>query len=226
MSIKVKVSPRIVGNIAKLYQSTSRIFMEYIDNSLDSAEELFEENNKKYPYQILINIKIDPDEKSITFEDNCMGMDKNNLLRVVENIGDSTKKNDFIKNGKFGFGVHAYAACADRMEISTLMKDSSCVYKIQVDRSAYTEDGEIPDLVEMPIEQVNFGSGTIIKLTHFDNDWWKDVTPHELKDEIEKHFEQVLTRDLLQIKISYGTKKRFVSLSIIIIFLAKKSKKI
>jgi hypothetical protein len=206
MSIKVKVSPRIVSNIAKIYQSTSRIFMEYIDNSLDSAEKLFEVNNK-YPYPISINIKIDTKEKSVIFEDNCVGMDKENLLRIVENIGDSNKKNDFTTNGQFGFGIHAYAACADKMEVLTLTSDSDHAYKIIVDRSAYTEEGEIPDLVKIPRKKLSFKSGTIVKLTDFDNDWWKDITVQELKDEIEKHFEQLLARDQLQIKIIYDNKE-------------------
>lgn len=206
MSIKIKVSPRIVSNIAKIYQSTSRIFMEYIDNALDSAEKLFEVNNK-YPYPILINIKIDSKEKSVIFEDNCVGMDKENLLRIVENIGDSNKKNDFTTNGQFGFGIHAYAACADKMEVLTLTLDSDHAHKIKVDRSAYTEEGEIPDLIKIPRKQCNFRSGTVVKMTDFDNDWWKDIAIQELKDEIEKHFEQLLARDQLQIKIIYDKKE-------------------
>src|SRR3990167_7607733 len=145
MSIKVKVSPRIVSNIAKIYQSTSRIFMEYIDNSLDSAEKLYENNASKYPYKIQITVTIDPENKTVTFADNCVGMDKDNLLRIVQNIGDSNKKNDFVTNGQFGFGIHAYAACAHMMEVMTLTKNSSAGNKINVDRNAYTEEGEIPD---------------------------------------------------------------------------------
>lgn len=204
MSIKVKVSPRIVSSIAKIYQSTSRIFMEYIDNSLDNAEKLFDNNNRKYPYRIQINITIDPKEKTVTFEDNCVGMDKDNLLGIVQNIGNSDKKADFTTNGQFGFGIHAYAACANRMEVLTLTLSSRVAYKIKVDRNAYTEDGEISDLIEIPREKIAIKSGTIVKLFDFDKDWWQEITPQELKNEIEKHFEQLLARDQLQIKIIYG----------------------
>lgn len=207
MSIKVKVSPRIVGNIAKIYQSTSRIFMEYIDNSLDSAESLFEKNNDSYPYPILINVKINSNEKTVTFEDNCVGMTKENLLRIVENIGNSDKRLNFATNGQFGFGIHAYAACANKMEILTRPKDSKYAYKIRVGRSAYTEGGEISDLIEIPGDNVGFRSGTIVKLTDFDNVWWKELTVQELKDEIERHFEQLLAREGLQIKIIYDNKE-------------------
>ena len=178
--------------------------MEYIDNSLDSGEKLFESNNRKYPYKVQISITIDPEAKTVTFEDNCVGMDKDNLLRIVQNIGDSNKKNDFTTNGQFGFGIHAYAACANRMEVLTLTLASCVAYKIKVDRNAYTEEGEIADLIEIAREKVSIKSGTIVKLFDFDNDWWREITPQELKNEIEKHFEQLLARDYLQIKIVYG----------------------
>jgi len=207
MSIKVKVSPTIVSNIAKIYQGTSRIFMEYIDNSLDSAEKLFSLNNNSYPYKIQINIRIDPEEKTVFFEDNCWGMDKDNLLRIVENIGDSNKRTDFTTNGQFGFGIHAYAACAEKMEVITLTRDSDFAYKIKVNREAYTEEGKIPDIIDLPRQEVNMMSGTIVRLSDFDKDWWKDVAPQELKNEVEKHFEQLLARKDLEIKIIYDNKE-------------------
>lgn len=207
MSVKVKVSPRIVSKVARLYDSTSRIFMEYIDNSLDSAEKLFEASNGVYPYKIQISIKIDPKSRTVTFEDNCVGMDLGNLLRVVENIGDSNKKNDFVTNGEFGFGIHAYAACANQMEVTTLRIDSRSAHRIQVDRSAYTEDGEIPDPVLVSRTKLPINSGTIVKFSGFDADWWKEVSPHELKREIEQHFEQLLARERLEVKVIYGNEE-------------------
>jgi hypothetical protein len=175
--------------------------MEYIDNSLDSAEKLYASDGKNYPYKIKISVKIDSKDKTVTFEDNCIGMDKDNLLRIVQNIGDSNKKNDFVTNGQFGFGIHAYAACANRMEVTTATIASKVAYKIKVDRTAYTEDGEISDLVEISKEKFPLESGTILKLSDFDNEWWREITPQELKSEVEKHFEQLLARDRLEIKI-------------------------
>jgi hypothetical protein len=111
---------------------------------------------------------------------------------------------DFITNGQFGFGIHAYAACADKMEVTTLTLASDVAYKIKVDREAYTEDGEISNLIEIPRSKIPFKSGTVVKLYDFDSDWWKEISPKELKDEIKKHFEQLLARDQLEIKIAYG----------------------
>jgi len=206
MSIKVKVSPQFVITAASLYDKASRIFMEYIDNSLDSAEKLFEINNR-YPYKIQLSIKIDPKDKTVTFQDNCVGMDKDNLLRIVQNIGDSDKKNDFATNGQFGFGIHSYLACAKKMEILTLTLNSPNAFKIKVDKSAYSDDGEIADPVSIPREKAGFQSGTVVKLSDFDSDWWSEITAQELKSEIERHFEQLLTRGELEIKIIYGNEE-------------------
>lgn len=201
MSIKIKVSPRIVGNIAKIYQSTSRIFMEYVDNSLDSAESLYENNKRSYPYNVKINVIIDSVNKTVTFQDNCIGMNEENLLRIVENIGNSNKRLNFATNGQFGFGIHAYAACANKMEVITSTLNSDSALKIKIDRSAYTEEGIIPDITEISKEELLFESGTIVKLSNFDSVWWKEITPLEIKNEIEKHFEQLIAREKLQIKI-------------------------
>jgi len=42
MSISLNISPKIITSISTLYNDTNRIFMEYIDNSLDSAEDFFD----------------------------------------------------------------------------------------------------------------------------------------------------------------------------------------
>ena len=38
-----------LGIIAGLYQNATRVFMEYIDNSLDDAGTIYLENNSSYP---------------------------------------------------------------------------------------------------------------------------------------------------------------------------------
>lgn len=202
--MRFKISPQIVTNIAKTYQVTTRIFMEYIDNALDSAELLYKSNNNSYPYKIQINIIIDPIKKTVVFEDNCMGMDKESLLRVVEHIGDSEKKGDFTTSGQFGFGIHAYVACAEQIEITTLTLSSSHAYRIKINREAYLKDEEMPDPDILARDQDHQKSGTKVKLANFESDWWRDVTPNVLKEEIEKHFEQLLARENLEINITYG----------------------
>ena len=47
MTIPLHISPRIIPNVASLYNDVNRIFMEYIDNSLDSAGAFYNEKDKK-----------------------------------------------------------------------------------------------------------------------------------------------------------------------------------
>lgn len=203
MSIQIRVSPTIVNNIAKMYQSTSRIFMEYIDNSLDSAEKLFDDTTQSYPYKIRIVASINSHLKTVTFEDNCEGMEKPILLRIVQNIGDSKKKADFVTNGQFGFGIHAYAACCKELTVLTLAKDASLAHKIVVTRAAYTDNGTIADPTSIPAQKLPLTSGTTVTLSGFDPDWWREITLEELKREIEKHFEQLLARNNLDVLIRF-----------------------
>ena len=39
MSIKGNISPRIIHSISTLYNDANRVLLEFIDNSIDSAEE-------------------------------------------------------------------------------------------------------------------------------------------------------------------------------------------
>lgn len=201
MGIKIKVSPGIVKNIAEMYENTSRIFMEYIDNSLDSAEDAYNADTHSYKHPIEISITIDKDNKQIIFQDNCEGMDRDTLLRVVENIGHSKKKSDFSKNGQFGFGIHSYAACANKLEISTVHEDSSSGHNIIISRKAYKEGGEASDITDFNKYNLPYKSGTKIIISDFDLSWWKNITAKELKAEVEKHFEQLLSRNWLSIII-------------------------
>jgi len=49
----------LLNHIAQRYSRTSRIIMEYVDNSLDDAEALYDENTKSYSrhINILVDIK-------------------------------------------------------------------------------------------------------------------------------------------------------------------------
>ena len=55
--MRVHISPQIVVNISSLYDDVNRIFLEYIDNSLDSAEALYDsaENSYTRPIKIQLN---------------------------------------------------------------------------------------------------------------------------------------------------------------------------
>ena len=72
MPIQLKISPRLIPNIAGLYNDSHRMYMEFIDNSIDSAEEYFDANTNSYKKEILITFILSGD--NILIEDNCHGI--------------------------------------------------------------------------------------------------------------------------------------------------------
>ena len=76
MGIQVNISPRIITSIASLYNDVNRIFLEYIDNSLDSAEQFYDQENNRYTKPINIDIKINGTKYQngkVEIIDNCVG---------------------------------------------------------------------------------------------------------------------------------------------------------
>ena len=117
--ITIDISPRIVLSNASLYNDVNRVFMEYIDNSIDSAETLFT-NDSSYERDIRIKVNfegVDTNTKQLTITDNCLGMDNDGLLHVIQDIGNSDKKSQPWTNGQFGYGVYSFLAICKDIEI-------------------------------------------------------------------------------------------------------------
>lgn len=205
MPYQIQISDPVnfINNVAYLYQNASRIFMEYVDNSLDDAEHLYQLNEDSYPYPIEIDIFIDPLEKKVTFIDNCRGMDRDLLLRIITEVGSSNKKAQSWTNGEFGFGIHSFRACAEKMQVISKTEGMEHPLKITIDRNEL----EAPDEREVSRSEFPHNSGTKVVLERFDRDWWIDVNTELLKDEIEKHFEGLLTRPDLRIRIHHGRER-------------------
>lgn len=223
-----------LNQVANIYQNSMRIFMEYIDNSLDSAETLYNVE-KKYPYPIEIQIAIDPVNKTVTFSDNCVGMDigvktkddsgktiwKDGLLAIVTSIGKSNKKAVSWLNGQFGFGAHAYMACAEKMSILTTKKGMDhCLYM-----ELFSNTLDVKDEKKFPKNKFPYESGVMVTLSGFKKEWWNEVDPRSLKEEIEKHFEQLLARPNLAIKVVYGNEEELCQAFNYDSFLGKKIQK-
>ncbi len=204
MAIHPKISPRIINSIATLYNDVNRIFMEYIDNAIDSADQnWFDESSNAYsqPIEIVVHIKgRGHKDAEVTVTDNCFGI--TNFTKVVESIGDSDKKAQGFTNGQFGFGIYSFmAACSDLELISKEVGKSAQhlpLNREQFDKKA-VEDVRIPN----PKETKHFphSSGTQINLHGFDKDVWRNVNGKSLKEEVEKHFELILRRGNLTVKI-------------------------
>ncbi len=198
MGIPLHISPRIIPNIASLYTDTNRIFMEYIDNSIDSAEVFFDPTTNSYSKNIFITLTIKFD--SVEIKDNCFGI--TNFEKVVQSVGNSDKKEQPWTNGQFGYGIYSFMAACKSLEITSKLENENKAKSILIDRSKFDEDHQ-KDVSFPDPECVNYSypSGTKIVLSGFDKDRWKQINFDEIKDEIEKHFELLLARKNIQIKL-------------------------
>ncbi len=193
--LRISAPADLLTNIAGLYQSANRVIMEYVDNALDDAEEIYHEHGC-YPQSIEISVSIDRENKRVEILDNCRGMEPEKLIRIVEEIGASEKKARPWTNGQFGFGVHAFRACANSLEITT-RTTSDGVWFIHIDRdSDLIEDEE--ELESSALEQT---SGTKALLQDFEKDWWAELNAEELVSEIETHFGHLLARDDIHVQV-------------------------
>jgi hypothetical protein len=203
MAINVNISPRIIPNIASVYTDPNRIFMEYIDNSLDSAEKYYDKETNFYSKEIIIKLSIvgDKDKNGIVeIEDNCTGID--DISKLVESIGNSEKKSQTFTNGQFGYGVYSFMATCNRFEVTTKYENSDKTFYLPINRNQFevdsVDDVDIPDPIEV---KKLFDSGTLVGLSDFDKGSWKEINHNELKKEIMEHFELLLSRGNLVIKI-------------------------
>lgn len=198
-TITISDQVRLINEIAKRYETLERVVMEYIDNSLDDADDMAKENNGKYPYHIKIQVTIDRESKRVIIKDNCRGMDFNTLSRIVHNIGESKKRACPWLNGKFGFGVHAFRGFCNEVIFRTKHKDDKhYVITIRKDDN-YVER---PDIDEKDFYTTS-GTGTVVILQEFDEDFFEGLTVEAIKEEIETHFETMLNNDEIEILVGY-----------------------
>jgi len=188
----------LLNEIARRYESSERILMEYVDNALDDAEVLYRNNGGIYPYPILIAISLDPRERYITIRDNCRGMRRDVLERVVVNVGESQKRGITWVNGQFGFGVHAFRAAANAIRFRTQASDGPHLEL----RLARDQDRDIRrPWVRAERFPSDTGTGTEVTIGYFEEEWFETVTVESIKREIEDHFERLLARPRLSITV-------------------------
>jgi len=177
--------------------------MEYIDNSIDSAEQFYDKKTNLYSKPIEITLEIHGDNLKngkVIISDNCFGI--TNFNKVVQSIGNTDKKNAvFTMNGQFGYGIYSYMASCSTLEITSKTEKDHALY-IPIERAQFDTDKQ--DDVKFPnpkiINKFDYESGTVIQLSHFDKHTWKQIDIQELRSEIEKHFELLLARKNLTIK--------------------------
>ena len=202
MAIQLHISPNIIPSIASLYNDTNRIFMEYIDNALDSAEDFYNTTSNCYNKKIKITLKIKGDDYKtgkVQISDNCAGI--SNFNKVVQSIGFSDKRGQFITNGQFGYGIYSFMAACEKLEIISKQKNDKAYY-IPIHANQFKtirqEDVSFPD---PSIVEYSENSGTTITLSAFERDMWKTIDIEIIKSEVEKHFDLLLKRKNLEIEI-------------------------
>ena len=194
----------MLNEVAKRYETTERVLMEYVDNALDDAEVLFRENENAYPYPIRIDITIDRANRAVIIQDNCRGMARETLERVVRNIGESQKRGQTWVNGRFGFGVHAFRAAAESVSFQSKHELSSN-HTLTLQRDQHRGIKEAKRLDDpFPTDR---GTGTVVTVTGFEADWFTVVTVDSIRAEIEHHFERLIARPNLHITVYEATQE-------------------
>ncbi|MDE2031296.1 MAG: ATP-binding protein [Patescibacteria group bacterium] len=206
MSIQGKISPRIISSISTLYDDTNRVFLEFVDNSIDSAEEYFDTSKNEYTRPIKISLEITGKNYKdcvVVISDNCKGIP--NIEKIVQNIGNSDKKAQPWTNGQFGYGMCSFIACCDELEVVSKASGKKAL-EIGILKEHFLVDNQEDFVFNDPVVNNNFeyDSGTKVTLKIFNKNNFKNINIQEIKDEIEKHFELLLGRKNLKIKLISG----------------------
>lgn len=190
--IQINNHKELLNLISQGYGSLSRTLMEYIDNSFDDADEyLFNQEAQKYTRDISINIEIDRTKNSISITDNCMGMDIETLAHLANKINDSDKKNKkgTWVNGRFALGAHAYRLFASNLTVVSKKSESS-EHIISIEKN--DDNAKLSSSSKNIIES----TGTKVTLNDIERTQLKNLTALSLKNDIEIHFETLLSRNV------------------------------
>jgi hypothetical protein len=204
------ISPLILGSISSLYTEPQRVLMEFIDNSFDAAEDLYNIVNNSYSRSLEFQVQLNGNSfrnGTIIISDNCQGMDEEGLLRIIREIGNSDKKEQAWTNGQFGYGIYSFMAICSRLEIIS-KTELGPPLKIELPRERLAVDHASDVKLRRPVRchysEFQGKSGTKVILSYFDRDSWHDIDEMILKSEIQKHFELLLSRKNLIVKIVSG----------------------
>lgn len=213
VEIKVGDVTHLLNSIASRYASLSRVIMEYVDNSLDDAESQFRKNNFHYTKHSDIDVIMSRKNRTVSIRDNGNGMTYEQLINLITNVGQSEKKNVKWLNGQFGFGFHSFRAAAAQASVVTRIPDCDYCYSVVLSRKHNT--AMLPKKINIKIpslEMTNLSdfqtllahntSGTIVRLENIDFEWFRGNTAEKIAMDIESHFERILARPNLCIRVS------------------------
>ena len=213
LSLRVSSPEVLLNHMAERYSSSSRIVMEFIDNAFDSAEGLLEERRSlgsegedvsavpHYSRPIDIDVVVDRERRTIRVTDNCVGMPRDVLRRVVLNVGESRKRGSSFLNGQFGFGMQAFRACCGSLVVRSRADPGAPVLGIAISRGQ--ADGfELEEVVGSAADAAVGATGTDVLLSDFDEQWVDSTFEVDaMAAEIESHFERLLGRGNLRVRV-------------------------
>ena len=212
--ISLSISPKLLKAIALSYKSPYRVLIEYIDNSIDQADKLFyDEALNSYTKEINIIVTLTGKsyrDAKVIFEDNCGGIDWL-LQETIFSIGYSTKLDELLSNGRFGFGMMSFLYFCNQLKVTTKDKHLNIDADIQDEVIEVIFDGnnfDKPGINSVPIQLSSYeykgnpeDTFTIIELSEFNREKYSQIDLKKLQSEIELHFDMILRRKNLNIKI-------------------------
>jgi len=173
--------------------------MEYVDNALDDAERYFNAETGQYSKSVKIQIGISHSPECVVITDNCNGMSKEQLTRLIQNVGESQKHSKFT-NGQFGFGVHAFRAASKTLTVWSKTEGGE-TFELHIDReSAVFNEPNVSE--SFKIKHVG---GTQVMLRDIDETWIEHLTVKSICNEIQFHFDGLLRRKNLKILVRDST---------------------
>jgi len=195
IDLQISKPALLLNRIAQRYTTLSRILMEYVDNSLDDAERYFNRETGIYSKNVKIQIGISHNPHCVVITDNCNGMDKKQMTRLIQNVGESQKHSKFT-NGQFGFGVHAFRAAAKSLTIWSKTGGGD-TYELHIDReSAVFNSPKVSEAF-----QIKHVGGTQVVLRDLDKSWIENLSVKAICEEIQFHFDGLLRRKNLRVLV-------------------------
>ena len=148
LSLQVSSPALLLNHMAERYVSTSRILMEFVDNSLDDAEAFFDPSANAYSRPVIIEVRVSPKDRRIVIRDNGRGMARDVLSSVVVRVGESRKRGQSFVNGQFGFGMQAFRAACQTLTVRSRSRSAEerplgAVH--QVPRASAEKNGGVTD---------------------------------------------------------------------------------
>lgn len=200
MGIKVHISRKLVKAAALAYTSDPiRVFIEYIDNSLDSAEDYFDHITNKYNKEIKITMEIDRSKNTVRIRDNCKWIP--DITKVITTIWDSNKAEILEKNWQFWFGMFSFMAIAENLSVVSKY-ESQIARKIDISEKIFSQGTDDEAIIDEPINvDYIYNSWTEVVVSKIEKWILKRLDNDKIIEEVSKHFEWLLSRWNLSIVI-------------------------